>query len=265
MKLAVCVQYDGSRFSGWQRQKHQTNTVQEHLETALAYVANQPISLVCAGRTDTGVHALYQICHFETDSVRSEREWILGTNSKLPKEVSIQWVKTVPNSFHARFGALSRTYRYLIHVAKFRSALWSQQVTWFHKELDVSAMSEAAEYLVGEQDFNAFKAAGCQSKHSVRTITKAQFQTKGAFICFEITANAFLQHMVRNVVGTLAVIGKREQEPEWLKFVLESKDRKQAGVTMPPNGLYFLDCQYPAEYCIPKSEGDRGLLSWFDH
>lgn len=246
-KMALTLEYDGSAYSGWQRQSH-SPSVQQELEQALSFVANKPISLVCAGRTDAGVHACEQVVHFETDVTRSNRSWLLGANCRLPRDIRILWVEQMPQSFHARFSATGRSYRYIILNAKVPSALFHNRICWEHRELDDVIMHKAAQYLLGEHDFSAFRASGCQAKSPVRKIEYLNVSRQSSLVYVDIKANAFLHHMVRNIVGSLIKIGTREQPVDWLESVLRGKDRRMAAMTAPAAGLYFIQAFYPEEY-----------------
>ena len=254
MRIALGVEYDGSEFRGWQRQTHDSCTVQETLETALSRVANHPVSVICAGRTDSGVHASQQVVHFDTDAVRDEKAWTFGTNTNLPYTVAVTWARPVDDEFHARFSAQERSYRYLIYNSPIRQALMSKQLTWNYRRLDLARMQEAAQHLIGEHDFTSYRAVACQAKNPVRTIKKLTLSRVGEIIVLDVTANGFLQHMVRNIAGVLMAIGEGTYPTIWSKEVLEAKDRTQGGVTAPPYGLYFVGVGYPEKYVLPKAE-----------
>lgn len=245
-RIALSVEYDGTDFSGWQTQKDGRN-VQDTLQTALSQVADESIDVVCAGRTDAGVHALAQIVHFDTTASRSNRSWVLGANTNLPHDVNVNWATEVSEAFHARFSARSRTYRYRILNRTSRSALERHRAHWAFKPLDHSLMEEAAAFLLGEHDFSAFRAAACQAKSPHRNVQKISVQRRDDWVTIEVQANAFLQHMVRNIAGVLLEIGHGEQPPSWAQTVLASKDRRQGGVTAPAQGLYFVHVEYPPE------------------
>lgn len=253
MRVALGIEYDGSAFHGWQAQQPGVRTVQDALEVALGKVANHPVRVVCAGRTDTGVHALGQVVHFDSEAQRGERNWLLGSNVNLPHDVSVTWVRQVPEKFHARFSALSRRYRYFILNRPSRSAVLAGRVTWSHRPLDVSRMQQAAPGLLGEHDFSSYRAVACQAKSPVRTLHELKVEQHGEFIVLSLYANAFLHHMVRNIAGVLMAIGRGEQEPAWAKEVLELRDRTLGGVTAPPDGLYFQQVEYPPEFAIPDA------------
>ena len=252
MRIALGIEYDGTSYNGWQRQKTGLG-VQQRLEEALSLVANEPVEVTCAGRTDTGVHASGQVVHFDTSAERSDRGWLLGANSNLPPDISVTWVKPVDDDFHARFSAVSRSYKYLILNRLQRSALHRERAWWVHQPLDEQCMHAAAQALLGEHDFSAFRAAGCQASSAMRDVTKISVTRSGNWVTLDVTANAFLMHMVRNITGTLAVIGRGEAPVEWLAEVLESRDRTAAGVAAPPHGLTLVDVAYPASFGIPPA------------
>jgi len=254
MRVALGIEYDGSAFHGWQAQQEGVRTVQTELEAALAKVADHPLRVVCAGRTDTGVHALGQVVHFDTEAQRTERNWLLGSNVNLPPDVSVTWARPVSDDFSARFSAVSRRYRYFILSRSSRSAVLARRVTWTHRALDVSLMQEAASALVGEHDFSSYRALGCQAKSPVRTLHELTVERRGEFVVLSLHANAFLHHMVRNIAGVLMAIGRGDREVGWASEVLELRDRTLGGVTAPPDGLYFERVEYPDEFNIPQPE-----------
>ena len=262
-RFAASVQYDGASFHGWQSLKTGLPTIQEAVEKALSKVANHPVSVVCAGRTDAGVHGCHQVIHFDSDSIRSERGWAYGANANLPDEVSINWVKPMTDDFHARFSAQWRRYRYVILNMPIRPAHLHKGVTWNFRPLDEERMKEAAQYLLGEHDFTSYRAVQCQAKNPVRTITRLDVSRHGSLIVLDIQANAFLHHMVRNIAGVLMAVGCGKQEPAWAKTVLEAKDRAQGGVTASPCGLYFVDVGYPEEFELPKAQANPFFVSAF--
>jgi len=227
--------------------------VQQRLEEALRIVANEAVDVVCAGRTDTGVHASGQVVHFDTENQRSRRGWLLGANSNLPDDISVTWVQPVAHDFHARFSATSRSYRYRILNRLQRSALYRDRAWWVYQPLDAERMHAAARHLLGEHDFSAFRAAGCQASRPIRKITSIGVQRSGDWLTLDVTANAFLQHMVRNIAGTLAEIGLGEQDVEWARKVLERKDRTAGGAAAPPHGLTLVAVEYPKEFDIPQA------------
>ena len=252
MRSALGIEYDGSGFFGWQSQV-QTPTVQEAVEQALGAVADHEVKVVCAGRTDTGVHAKCQVVHFDTGAQRPERSWILGANSNLPESVSVLWVKAVNDDFHARFSAFERSYRYTICNRWIRPALRRRQVTWCRKPLDAGRMHRAALALLGEHDFSAFRSSGCKARHAVREVTDIRVRREGDRVCLEISANGFLYHMVRNIAGSLMDIGAGERGEEWLGELLEQGDRTLAGVTAGAAGLCFVRVRYPDAFGLPDS------------
>ena len=249
-RYAAVVQYDGSSFCGFQKQKH-SPSVQAELESALGYVANSPLIVSCAGRTDSGVHASHQVVHFDTRSERTGRNWLKGSNSRLPSSIALVWAGQVGKSFHARFSATARTYRYVIAASHARPAILAAGLTWVKYPVDSDAMQLACKYLLGEQDFSAFRGAGCQSVSPFRNITSANVHRVGELLVFEVTANAFVLHMVRNIIGSLLEVGFGRQEPTWIKTLLAGRDRCQSAATGAPNGLYLVDVSYPESLGIP--------------
>ena len=250
MRVALGIEYDGTSYNGWQRQKTGLG-VQQRVEEALSVVANHPVEVICAGRTDTGVHATDQVVHFDTDSERSERGWLLGANTNLPDDINVSWVALVADDFHARFSATSRSYRYLILNRLQRSALHRHRAWWVYEPLDAERMHEAAQRLLGEHDFSAFRAAGCQANTAVRNMTHISVSREGHWITLDVTANAFLQHMVRNITGTVVTVGLGEARVEWVTEVLESRDRKAGGIAAPAHGLTLAGVEYPAAFGVP--------------
>jgi tRNA pseudouridine38-40 synthase len=257
MRMALGIEYDGTAYNGWQRQKTGLG-VQQRLEEALAIVANENVEVVCAGRTDSGVHASGQVVHFDTVNQRSQRGWLLGANSNLPDDICVTWARPVDGQFHARFSATARSYRYRILNRLQRSALHRNRAWWVYQPLDSATMHEAAKKLLGCHDFSAFRAAGCQASTAFREIMRIAVRRDGDWITLSITANAFLQHMVRNIAGTLVAIGLGEQSPSWAAEVLERRDRTAGGVAAPPHGLMLVSVDYPAEFNIPHAV-DYGL------
>lgn len=252
-RYAACVEYDGTHFSGWQAQKQDVRTVQEVVEAALGRVADHRTPIITAGRTDRAVHATHQIIHFDSNSERTDFAWCRGTNRFLDHDVRLTWVTPVDPEFHARFSALSRSYRFIIHNAPLKSALYRHYATHEPQPLDPALMAEAAKVLLGEHDFSSFRAAGCQANSPIRAMHKLNLNFSGQWIWFDITANAFLQHMVRNIAGALIEVGSGKRSVEWLADVLAAKDRTKAGITAPPNGLYLAGVDYPAEYSLPSN------------
>ena len=244
MKVALGVEYFGKNFHGWQIQKSDLRTVQSEVELALSQVANHQVRVFCSGRTDSGVHAVEQVIHFETNTIRTERAWLFGGNVNLPSDVNFKWVKVVSDNFHARFSAVARSYKYKIHHNPVRSSLKADYFLWEPRPLNVDDMKEAAALLVGEHDFSCFRGSLCQAKSPIKTVEYLEIDSFEDELILNIKANAFLHHMVRNIVGTLLKIGRGEKDVEWMSFVLASKDRKKAGPTAEPQGLYFIQAFY---------------------
>ena len=249
-KYAACIEYDGTDYHGWQRLKD-SSSVQEEVEKALSSVANHQIELTCAGRTDSGVHGIGQVVHFESDATRDEKAWRMGCNTNLPDNIVLRWIQPMEESFHARFSATSRRYRYIILDNQIRPALLNNKVCWYRESLNETLMQDAASRLLGENDFSSFRAAGCQAKHAMRELQEITVIREGKYIYIDIVANAFLHHMVRNIVGSLFEVGTARQTPEWFTTLLEVKDRTQAGITAPACGLYFVSVDYPEEFVLP--------------
>ena len=252
MRIAAAVEYDGSGFHGWQRQAD-VETVQGCVEQALSRVADHPVSVHCAGRTDAGVNAIGQTIHFDSPAPRSMRAWVMGGNINLPGGVCLLWAQPVGDEFHARFSALARSYRYTILNRPSRPALGYSQLTWECRPLDVERMQATAVHLLGKHDFSAYRAVACQAKSPVRTLHRLNIERHGDRIVLDLTANAFLHHMVRNIAGVLISIGRGERDPEWAKQVLDGRDRTQGGVTAHPNGLCFMGVDYPRRFDLPVS------------
>jgi len=250
MRIALGVEYDGSAYRGWEQQKNQV-TVQQCIERALSRVANRPVTVVTAGRTDSGVHALGQVVHFDTDVERTPRSWIFGSNANLPGDVAVTWARVVADDFHARFSARSRYYRYLILNRTVRPGLMSGRVSWCYRSLNLEAMQNAAGFLVGEHDFSAYRATACQAKSPVRTVYRLTVERHMDLVMIDVEANAFLHHMVRNIAGVLMAIGSGKYEPRWAQDVLLGRDRRLGGVTAPADGLYLLAVRYPDHCDIP--------------
>ncbi len=259
MRIALGVEYDGSAFCGWQYQDH-SPSVQEAVEKALSKVANESVRVICAGRTDTGVHAAEQVIHFDTHVERPMRAWIFGANANLPKEVVILWATPISDEFHARFSAMRRSYRYVICNRLVRPSFLARRTTWEYRPLDVERMAAAGHYLLGEHDFTSYRAQGCQAKSPVRTIHRLEVGRRDELIFIDIEANAFLHHMVRNIAGVLMAIGAGERPVEWAKEVLEHCDRSLGGVTAQPSGLYLTHVQYPSQFALPQSR--ESSLIW---
>jgi tRNA pseudouridine38-40 synthase len=251
VRIVLGVEYNGHPFFGWQTQANLL-TIQGCLETALSQIANEPIKLFCAGRTDAGVHATGQVAHFDTQAIREMRAWIAGTNALLPPSISVCWAQPVADNFHARYTALSRRYQYIIYNHPARPAILAHRVAWHYATLDITAMQQAGNYLIGEHDFSAFRSAQCESKTPMRNVQSINVMRHHDYIIIEVTANAFLHHMVRNIVGVLLEVGAHSKKPEWAQFVLASKDRRQAGATADAAGLYLTQVYYPADYTFPE-------------
>lgn len=262
MRIALGVEYDGSFFCGWQSQPQKCG-VQDALEEALQAIAGQFVRLHAAGRTDTGVHALMQVVHFETDVVRPESAWVRGVNAFLPASVRVIWAKTVSSDFHARFSATQRHYQYLLVNKPTAPAILADKAGWYHLPLNVSAMQAACAYLQGEHDFSAFRASECQAKSPIRHLTTAQVVRHGDSILFNFSANAFLQHQVRNMVGALIYIGNGKFSPEWIKQLLEEKNRTLSPPTFSPNGLYLTGVVYDASFALPETNRQLNFLPTF--
>ncbi|NOX70814.1 MAG: tRNA pseudouridine(38-40) synthase TruA [Gammaproteobacteria bacterium] len=252
MRIALGIEYDGTAYNGWQRQKIGRG-VQARVEKALSEVANHEVVVICSGRTDTGVHASGQVIHFDTNSKRTEQNWILGANSNLPDDINVQWAAGVADAFNARYCASARTYRYLILNSRVRSALFRHRVWCVHDPLDEKRMQAGADYLLGKHDFSAFRAAGCQASTPVRDMSRLDVERHGSWLSITVTANAFLQHMVRNITGTLVAIGNGEREPEWAQVILAGRDRTAGGIAAPAQGLTLVKVDYPADFEIPIS------------
>lgn len=250
MRVALGIEYDGTAYNGWQRQRTGLG-VQQRVEEALRAVANHEVELTCAGRTDTGVHAAGQVVHFDTKSRRDDRGWLLGANSNLPDDICVTWARQVADDFHARFAASGRNYRYRILNRLQRSALHRHRAWWVYAPLDADQMNIAAQHLLGEHDFSTFRAAGCRANTPRRNITHIEVSRDDDWISLTISANAFLQHMVRNIMGTLAAVGEGERDPDWLAEILASRDRKRAGIAAPPHGLTLMSVDYPKDCGIP--------------
>lgn len=251
MRLALSLEYDGSDYWGWQRQSDKAS-VQAAIEQALSRVAAEPLRVFCAGRTDRGVHATTQIIHFDTDSVRSERAWIVGGNSYLPKDIRLHWVQEVPADFHARFSAYSRRYCYVLQVSPISPAILAPYVSWrYGDDLNEAAMAEAAALLLGQHNFSSFRAAECQAKTPIRTVTLCHLYKQEQFYVLDIEADGFLHHMVRNIMGVLIDIGLGKQPVSWMNEVLTACDRRVAAMTAPANGLYLTHIGYPQHFSLP--------------
>ncbi len=248
MKVLLSIQYDGKNYHGWQEQKT-PETIQGKLQKAIYDFSQEKVKLYVAGRTDSGVHALSQYAHFETNTKRDENSWLLGLNSLLPSDIRINFIKFMDSKFHARFSALSRTYRYVIYNHKIKPCLNRNKVGWYYlHHLDEKKMQVAAKNLIGEKDFSCFRSAHCQSKSPIKNINDIIISRENNFILIDVNANSFLYNMVRNIVGTLVMIGSGEKEIFWIKELLASKDRTKAGKQFPPEGLFLIDIEYDEKY-----------------
>lgn len=257
MRIALGIEYDGSSYCGWQSQPD-GRTVQDVLQLALSQVAGESIAVIAAGRTDTGVHALEQVVHFDTQVMRPLTAWVRGANALLPSSVAVLWAHAVEDEFHARFSAQARSYSYYLYCRPVRSAVQYGKVGWFHQSLDIDSMRLAAQCLLGEHDFSAFRASACQAKSPVKSLSQVDIQEQGEFIRVDLTANAFLHHMVRNIVGCLVYVGKGRHPPQWLRQVLENRDRSHAAPTFAPDGLYLRRITYDAKWGLPQIKQNIG-------
>ncbi len=260
MRIALGIEYNGSRFHGWQTQKSGVRSIQLAVEQALSSVADHKVQVFAAGRTDTGVHADAQVIHFDTDAVRPPHGWVMGANIKLPADVSVLWAKEVPQEFHARFSARGRTYRYFILNRMSRPAILSGLATWIHRPLNAVLMHQAGQMLRGRHDFTSYRTVRCQAKSPVRNLHSLTVSRHGDFVIMEVHADGFLHHMVRNIAGVLIAIGSGERDPDWAGEVLVHRDRRLGGMTAAADGLYFHQVDYDAEYEIPANTRDSGLL-----
>ena len=250
MRIAIGLEYDGGAFCGWQTQPAACG-VQDHLERALGELAAGPVEVTAAGRTDAGVHAAAQVVHFDTEARRDEQAWIRGTNANLNPAARVLWAREVPEAFHARFSARARTYRYLLLNDPVAPGLLLGRAGWYHRPLDVDLMASAAQALIGEHDFSAFRDAQCQAKSPVRTLTEARVVRRDNLLLFSFRANAFLHHMIRNVVGSLVYVGAGKHPPEWIAELIAAKDRRLAAPTFAPDGLYLAGVEYDPAFMIP--------------
>jgi tRNA pseudouridine38-40 synthase len=258
-RIALGVQYDGSAFCGWQVQPH-GNTVQDVLERALQEFAQTPVRTVVAGRTDTGVHGLGQVVHFDTELNRADSSWVRGTNAFLPKTIAVQWAQPMSDEFHARFSAFERTYYYVLYISPERSPMLATRAGWVHTSLDVDAMRAAAALLIGEHDFSSFRSSQCQAKTPVKHLYQIDVRQQGDFIHFRFRANAFLHHMVRNLMGCLIDVGRGRHPVEWVSEVLASRSRECASPTFMPDGLYLAQVGYPEQFAVPAPR--TGSVPW---
>lgn len=250
-KIALGIEYNGSRYHGWQYQKSEPN-IQENVEFALSKIANHPIRIQCAGRTDTGVHSTGQVVHFCTTSIRSNHSWVVGVNSYLPKDISVMWKHEVPSTFHARYSALSRRYRYILYNNYSRSSIFYQGLGYFYKTLNIKKMKRAAQYLIGEHDFTTFRASNCQSRTPIRRISYLDIFSVNCLVIIDIIANSFLYRMVRNIVGCLIEVGISKRKDTWIRDILKLKNRVFSAATVQPNGLYLVQVEYSTDFKLPK-------------
>ncbi len=260
----MILEYDGSSYHGWQAQKAGVVGVQQRVQEAVGRVAGHDVELVCAGRTDAGVHSSYQVVHFETSVRRTVKSWVMGANANLPMDISVLWAGAAAAEFHARFSATSRRYRYVIYNHPVRPAGLRQMVTWACRPLDAQKMHIAAQSLIGEHDFTSYRAIGCQSRTPFRHVDFVTVKRAGNLVILDIQANAFLHHMVRNIAGVLMAIGAGKAPVSWAAEVLEARDRKQGGVTASPCGLYLIDVSYPLPFVLPKWITGPQFLAGFD-
>ncbi|MFB6421889.1 MAG: tRNA pseudouridine(38-40) synthase TruA [Candidatus Malihini olakiniferum] len=252
IKVALGIEYNGSHYYGWQRQA-KVESVQEHLEQALSKVADEPITIFCAGRTDAGVHATNQVVHFTTRAHRKDAAWSIGVDAHLPRDIAVRWVKRVSEDFHVRFSATARRYRYIIYNHRYRPAVLARSVTHFHFPLDAERMARAGQCLLGENDFTSFRAVQCQSCTPWRNVNHLKITRHGSYIVVDIKANAFLHHMVRNIVGSLIEVGCLHRHESWIVELLAAKDRTLAAATARADGLYLVAVDYPSRFNLPKS------------
>jgi tRNA pseudouridine38-40 synthase len=261
VRVALGLSYDGSNFCGWQSQRDGVG-VQDALELAIAKIAGHTVRVHAAGRTDTGVHALFQVAHFDSETKRPLSAWVRGVNAFLPPSVRVNWAHEVSSDFHARFSATSRSYQYLLYNAPVASAVMHQKTGWFHLPLDVFAMQEAANMLLGEHDFSAFRASDCQAKSPVKTMQLAEVTAHGAYVRFCFTANAFLHHQVRNIVGALIYVGKGVLQPMEMQRLLQQKDRTLSPPTFSASGLYLTGVGYDEKWGLPSGKISENIMSW---
>ena len=259
MRLALAISYNGQAYQGWQSQLS-GQTVQDQLETALGKFSGHKVSTLCAGRTDAGVHALMQIVHFDTELDRSLVSWVRGTNAFLPRDIAVEWAHAVPAEFHCRASALSRRYAYILLTSPVRPSVDSGRVGWMYYPLKIEPMRAAAALLLGEHDFTSFRASACQALSPVKTLTRIDISQRGAYWRFEFEANAFLHHMIRNIMGCLLAVGQGKKPTDWMREVLLARDRNAAAPTFSPDGLYFLGPRYATHWGLPdRTPGFDGL------
>ena len=251
MRLALGISYNGQAYQGWQSQPSR-QTVQDQLEAALGKFAGHRVSTLCAGRTDAGVHGLMQVVHFDTELTRPITSWVRGSNAFLPTDIAVEWAQVVPSEFHCRASAQSRRYAYILYESPVRPSLDAGKVGWVYRPLNGDVMRQAAAYLIGEHDFSSFRAAACQALSPVKTLQRIDISQRGAYWRFEFEANAFLHHMIRNLMGGLITVGQHKHPPEWMQEILQARDRTVAAPTFSPNGLYFLGPRYAPHWGIPE-------------
>jgi tRNA pseudouridine38-40 synthase len=252
VRIALGLEYDGSGFCGWQTQPSGC-AIQDHLENAIERIGGQRVTTVCAGRTDAGVHALIQVVHFDSDAKRPISAWVRGMNTWFPKQIAVQWARPVGEGFNARTSALERRYSYVLLNGPVRPGLFQRKIGWFHRPLDISAMRRAAQFLIGEHDFSAFRSAECNAPSPVRDLRDLRVSKRGELILCEFVANAFLQHMVRNLMGALIEVGSGKRIPEWILEILEGRDRTRGAATFPPDGLYLSGIKYDSAWGLPET------------
>ena len=251
MRLALGISYNGQAYQGWQSQPSGL-TVQDQLEKALGkFTAQSRMSTLCAGRTDAGVHALMQVVHFDTSLQRDTNAWVRGPNSHLPRDIAVQWAREVPDAFHCRASAISRRYAYILLASPVRPSVFVGRVGWVYRALDFQAMQTAASFMLGEHDFSSFRASACQALSPVKELQRIDISRRGTYWRFEFEANAFLHHMIRNIMGCLLAIGQGKYPPEWIQTVLDARDRDAAAPTFSPDGLYFLGPRYEEHWGLP--------------
>ncbi|MBT1452091.1 tRNA pseudouridine(38-40) synthase TruA [Glaciecola sp. XM2] len=250
MRIALGIEYQGNQYKGWQRQRN-APSVQQHIETSLENILQHPVSVTCAGRTDAGVHATGQVVHFDTEVTRPDKAYTRGMNTLLPNDIAVTWCQSMEDDFHARFSAFSRRYRYVIYNAALRPGVLQPGMTHIYQPLDAQLMHEGAQYLLGEHDFTTFRASYCQSNSPIRTVESVSVYRNGRYVIVDIRANAFLHHMVRNIVGSLLLVGQKEHPPQWMADLLSAHDRTLAAATAKPNGLYLTKVYYPERFDLP--------------
>lgn len=251
MRVALGISYDGRAYQGWQSQLS-GRTVQDRLESALSRLAAQPITTVCAGRTDAGVHALMQVVHFDTTALRREVSWVRGANAHLPLDISVEWAHGVPDAFHSRANALTRRYAYVLYMSPVRPSVHAGRVGWVMVPMDIERMRSAACMLIGQHDFSSFRAAQCQALSPIKDMRNITIAQRGAFLRFEFEATAFLHHMIRNIMGCLVAVGHGKYPPAWMNDVLQARERRHAAPTFAPDGLYFLGPRYDPNWGLPE-------------